>query len=385
MDIPQVSQLDIEAQVNQALARNARRVLFSYPLLCLIISFQSDFLDGRWSVYWLFALFFCLLSAVRFWHCTQCAKHPLVVWRRLFAVLSLLSVLLWTLLVVIVLLDSGLGTIASVWLIVSAGIAAGGASSMSPSRALAMAFISAAVLPIILALLWLNSPEAMAFVFCLLIFWLHVAAMVWQQSAVFRSAITDNLRLTSYAQALERVGRRDSLTQLFNRGYFNQRASNEWKRLARSGQPLSLLMLDIDHFKSINDSYGHLVGDQCLRLTAVLLEQALRRPSDVVARFGGEEFVVLLPETELEGALAVAEGICQVFSQRKDDPLAGDTAGLDAFRELSHIRFTVSIGVATHLPAQGGSIESLLDAADQSMYEAKRLGRNRVYAASAEG
>ena len=171
-----------------------------------------------------------------------------------------------------------------------------------------------------------------------------------------------NARL--YVQVQEQA-RTDALTGLNNRGEFQRQLEDEVERSRRYNRPFSLLILDIDHFKNINDSYGHPAGDEVLRaLAARLREQS--RPVDQVARYGGEEFVVILTETAGEGALAVAERLRAAVADSAVAVTGGRT-----------ITVTISIGVAT-FPADAGSGTELIAAADAALYAAKQGGRNRT-------
>lgn len=160
----------------------------------------------------------------------------------------------------------------------------------------------------------------------------------------------------------------DGLTQIANRHYFNEVFDLEWRRCARTQKPLSLVLADLDEFKRYNDTYGHLVGDECLTRFATMLTQTVNRAGDVVARYGGEEFVVLLPETSPEGALHIAQVIHQ------------STRQLQIPHHSSSVCSTVtaSIGVASCLPTVQGYVTDLIEAADIALYESKRQGRDRV-------
>lgn len=158
----------------------------------------------------------------------------------------------------------------------------------------------------------------------------------------------------------------DGLTGLGNRIYLNEVMDSEWRRLQRSGEPFSVLMLDIDHFKNVNDTYGHLCGDVCLKQVARTAQDLLQRPADGAFRYGGEEFVVLLPATDEQGALYLGEQIRQKVS----DLVVGC--------EGQEIRFTVSIGVGCLIPDANTSPADLLHNADVALYDAKHGGRNRV-------
>ncbi|MDE1007329.1 MAG: diguanylate cyclase [Paraburkholderia fungorum] len=183
------------------------------------------------------------------------------------------------------------------------------------------------------------------------------------------------LRDKSRAQAaLVRLAATDPLTGLSNRRVLDKRLDEEWRRARRSGQPLSALFIDIDHFKHFNDVYGHASGDEALTAVAECISATVLRPVDLVARYGGEEFAVILPDTAAEGALNVAEQIRgKVQSLRV------------AHRDGEVIAVTVSIGCATCVPADGANALDLLAAADRQLYAAKAAGRNRVRSAVSAG
>ena len=173
--------------------------------------------------------------------------------------------------------------------------------------------------------------------------------------------VTDLVR---NAEQLEKLATTDGMTGLHNRRQFMKLAEAEWGRFQRHGRPLSLLMLDVDYFKSINDRFGHYVGDQVVAQIAALCREG-RRVSDVVARIGGEEFALLLPETTAEAAYAVAERLRRNVEL---SPLLSNGNGLAV---------TVSIGVAEAGPGMSGIVDLMKDS-DRALYEAKGAGRNRV-------
>jgi diguanylate cyclase (GGDEF)-like protein len=171
--------------------------------------------------------------------------------------------------------------------------------------------------------------------------------------------------------ALRQMSLEDPLTQIANRRHFETSLQLAWRRGARKGQPLALLMIDIDFFKGVNDHHGHSYGDECLVSIARVLREHARRPDDVVARIGGEEFVMLLPDTEKTGAEAVAMRIQQAIQ------LLGMANQASPFNR----KLTISIGVgAVTQPAYGVDPAILVDCADQALYDAKHQGRNRTCA-----
>ncbi len=171
----------------------------------------------------------------------------------------------------------------------------------------------------------------------------------------------------------------DALTGLANRRAFDRRLADAWREASDHGSMLAIILLDIDHFKQLNDTFGHLYGDKVLRRIGRLLQETLRQKADVVARFGGEEFVVLLPGTSLEGALLVAERM------RKLIELAG-LPGMETNLPNQNLSAaTVSCGVAVGSPMQYESSQQMLELADKALYQAKRAGRNLVCRASLDG
>ena len=189
--------------------------------------------------------------------------------------------------------------------------------------------------------------------------------------------IDTHVKLTKQTQALkeaqeklEKLVNLDSLTNLYNRRYFSDISKNIISMGKRKEEPLSVIMIDIDKFKNINDNYGHSVGDQVIKLLADKLISNVR-DSDIVARFGGEEFAIILPNTDIKNSLLIAEKI------RKDV----EECGLQQCNLESHddsIKFTVSLGVDELKYDQDTQIDSALNRADKALYEAKRTGRNKV-------
>ncbi|WP_341937687.1 diguanylate cyclase [Marinimicrobium sp. C2-29] len=167
---------------------------------------------------------------------------------------------------------------------------------------------------------------------------------------------------------LEALSQLDSLTQIYNRRTFNERAEQQWLLAIRHQTPISVLMIDVDHFKPYNDHYGHPAGDRCLKQISRALKSCLHRPADVLGRYGGEEFIALLPDTDRAGAKRVAECLN------------------DAIRELdlehrfspSGDRVTVSIGGATCNHSMGHSLEEVIKCADRALYKSKHNGRDRA-------
>ena len=182
-----------------------------------------------------------------------------------------------------------------------------------------------------------------------------------------------NAQLSEANAHLERISAFDSLTGIANRRRFDDYFEEEWRRTRRNGAHLSLIMIDIDHFKRFNDRYGHQAGDSVLHRVAHTLSKELHRAGDLVARYGGEEFVVLLPAADAERALKFAERL-----------RAGvEAMGIAHEANPSSTRLTISLGVATTMPREKAvTARELVHQADRALYRAKQHGRNRVVAVS---
>ena len=169
-------------------------------------------------------------------------------------------------------------------------------------------------------------------------------------------------------QGLRRLSYLDVLTGVANRRRFEESLDLEWRRASRAGMPVSLIMIDTDFFKPFNDAYGHQRGDDCLILIANTIRNALNRPGDMVARYGGDEFMTLIPGTNAEGAAEMAEA------------MRGRVEAMEITHEGSPYGkvVTISLGVVTAYPTRGFSSGELIAAVDEALYQAKEEGRNRV-------
>ncbi|MGD1716458.1 PAS domain S-box protein [Dapis sp. BLCC M172] len=182
-----------------------------------------------------------------------------------------------------------------------------------------------------------------------------------QQSKLYQQLQNSNEKLYQLATL-------DGLTQIANRRYFNEYLEQEWLRMAREKKPLSLIMCDIDFFKKYNDTYGHQKGDECLQRVAKTISAVVKRPADLVARYGGEELAVILPNTNLEGAIYIAKIIRQAIYNLE---IPHQSAPI-------YKQVTMSLGVSSIIPFPEATSKSLIAGADQALYQAKEKGRNQV-------
>ena len=188
------------------------------------------------------------------------------------------------------------------------------------------------------------------------------------RSSIVRARVRNHLELKRYRDHLKVSSFVDALTGVPNRRRFDEALDSEWRRARRNQSPLSLLLMDIDFFKAYNDHYGHPAGDDCLRRLAQGMAEVVLRPADLLARYGGEEFVMLLPETDADGALSVANRVQKTVSQLAIPHAYSTVVG----------QITLSTGAATLVPTEALAPGDLIRCADELLYAAKRRGRNQV-------
>jgi len=193
--------------------------------------------------------------------------------------------------------------------------------------------------------------------------------------AVVRARVRSQLTIKRQADAMRELSMTDGLTGVANRRSFNDTIDAEWRRCARAGMPLSVIMIDIDHFKLYNDHYGHQAGDQCLQQISAAMKRCAARPQDLLARYGGEEFILLLPQEGPDGTEVVAQRILDEVRKLALPHAASPTAP----------QVSISMGLATAMPPIDSTDPSaLIRAADANLYRAKQTGRNR-YCISLDG
>ena len=202
----------------------------------------------------------------------------------------------------------------------------------------------------------------------------HSAAYLTQiqRDEAYRALRRSQQELMETNLELQRLTNVDGLTGLSNRRYFDQYLDTEWRQAMRAREPISLLIIDVDHFKQYNDTYGHLAGDEVLKTVATAVRSAFQRPKDLAVRMGGEEFAVVLPQTPAGDLAFLAKKVVQAI----------EALGLPHAASPIADKVTISVGGATHIPAGDDLPERLIEAADKAMYDAKRSGRNRAATAT---
>lgn len=196
----------------------------------------------------------------------------------------------------------------------------------------------------------------------------HITELEEARKTLEQRVAQRTIELQQALKKLKALVNLDGLTQIFNRRYFDESLQREWQRGRRDKSEISLIICDIDYFKIYNETYGHLGGDSCLQKVAQEIRRQVKRPSDVVARYGGEEFVILLPNTNLSGALTLAEMIRNAI----------ETMNISHENSLVSDNVTLSLGVSCKIPEQIEQYKELIKEADDALYEAKENGRNCI-------
>lgn len=187
-------------------------------------------------------------------------------------------------------------------------------------------------------------------------------------ASIIKARIKNHLELKKYNDFLEKLSFIDELTGLFNRRYLDKMLKKEWRCALRTGEILSMLLIDIDFFKGFNDCYGHLEGDKCLKQVATVLKNSVLRSSDVVTRYGGEEFIIILPSTPQEGAIKVAKRIQEQLALLQIEHQGSEVGDY----------VTLSIGTASVDSREFINEKGIVEMADFALYQAKKQGRNRI-------
>lgn len=351
------------------LATRMRNGLLIYPAVWVILMQVDGFAQRHPEFAWGHAAALTLITLVRLHFNHTLASRLDGNFDQTQQIIRLLSVvhnLYWGVLCAVILSAPDAENLRWLMLTTTVGITAGGTVIVSIDAVLPMLYPLCTLSPTVLALLpqggstnlAISGLAAVCFAYSLGVSRL-VGKDYWENQR-------SQAMLEQRARELEALSRTDALTQVPNRLRFQERLSQSWRDARRRREPLAIAMVDLDHFKKINDSYGHPCGDRCLQAAAQALTETARRPFDLVARYGGEEFVVLMPNTDLSGALQVAEKMLAQIRQTH------------VFEGDHDIALSCSIGVSVITPSVSHDEARLVQEADAALYHAKQHGRARV-------
>lgn len=365
----------LKQQALHDLTLRARGGMFIYLATWFITTLWAD-IPARFPLFfYLNTLAFVVIALFRAAQYLAHRKHPYRNVERMSCWLVsaiLISALHWGAMAAWIVHDPDFAELKYVYLISMAAFAIGGTSTLSISREVRILFPLLIFSPTIAMNIYLGNTEDRILVALALISMVYVFEASRVSNRDYFKAVSNQQLANERAQLMEQLSITDPLTQLKNRMYFNMKYTQEWKRCNRLRSPLALLMLDLDHFKNLNDTYGHLFGDECLQEVARILSRELPRATDTVARYGGEEFVILLPDTDTRQAEAIAERLLGAIA----------SAQLSADRRT--VRVTCSIGLGSTVPDHDSGGKTLLMTVDEALYRAKENGRNQ-YCVAGDG
>lgn len=302
-------------------------------------------------------------------------------WYNKFIILTIMAGFSWGIGGIII--ANNLGVLSQLYIfIVLTGVGAAAIPLLGAVRVVMLAFLIPVTVPYLIYIAYWQDEQRAVLFFIFALYALGVAVSIFrldkntsaslsvqfENNKMMQLLSESNQQLKKANEKLETLILEDALTGIHNRRYFELKLETEWKRESRDKRILTLMVIDIDYFKLYNDNYGHAQGDECLKSLAQLLKSALNRPSDVFARIGGEEFVVLLTDVDVEGAMSVAK---KMQSLLKLAELAHVTSPINDF-------LTISIGIAAVVPGDDTTALGLFKAADKALYSAKAKGRDQI-------
>jgi diguanylate cyclase (GGDEF)-like protein len=338
-----------------------------YGFLLPVVFWPFDFYILQPMLSTVFALSMLFISILRVFHkliTKQLYQYSVKLWRCLFFFLSLCHAGILSAFFVFSIYDERFTPILHVTMLAIGGISSGAVVALIPRIKFALVNLSVLLIPSMVAGVLIH--EKFHFAVMLAVFFGYIAMIGVRSSKEYNRSFEIELMLDEQKNELERLSKIDALTNIYNRGYFNIEFEKQWEYASRLKLRLSLLLVDVDYFKAFNDNYGHLLGDACLVHIAKIINQVGKRETDLAARFGGEEFVLLILENEGKEATEIAEVLRQKI---ENSPFYVDGKSFPV---------TVSIGVASIQPTYKTDSRQLIEQADSALYKAKNQGRNLV-------
>ncbi len=349
------------------LTMRAKSGILTYACIWLILAFSYEINTNHPAFFIINSATIFLIFVSRVWHFLLLKKQPhnnvykMSYWLELTILAAAAH---WGTMTAWILYNDSLNDLQTVILIITPAIALGGACTLSISSKIRMLYPTLMFIPFIGILVYQADTQSLSLAAITSIGLVYIFTATKATHDDYWAAVTNHMVAEERAQLMEKLSTTDPLTQLKNRMYFDKKFEKEWLNCTNLKRPISLVMLDLDFFKKINDNYGHVFGDECLKAVASTISQIATRPTDCVARYGGEEFVILLPNTDDETTKMLALRMINAI------------ASLVLNYQGEKISLTCSIGGSTITPQIKANQTSLLKAADSALYQAKDAGRN---------
>ncbi len=341
--------------------------IYIYALILPIIFLTFDFHVHHPLLSFVYSIIMLMLSSLRLIH----AKFSLVLyeksrqlWFYLLTSLQFTQAGIIGTVLALAMYDPRFSSINHMIILAISAISSGALIAQTPQFKVALSNLIVLLLPSLLVYIFVDSY--FNFVFLFIFYGIGQIFILLHAHKNYYRGLLNEEELTSQRKSLEAANKLDPLTKIYNRGYFNTAYELNWEMAIRHKHSQALLIIDVDYFKAVNDNHGHLVGDKCLISVANIINSVARRKTDLVARFGGEEFIILLDDTPKEAVLELAEEIRSAVAESVYKE--GDT----------NLKVTVSIGVSITIPQLNMPPNDLIKTADKALYRAKEAGRNRV-------
>jgi diguanylate cyclase (GGDEF)-like protein len=359
----------IQRRIDMDLLSRAMTGVVVYGFMLPVVFWPFDFYILQPTLSTVFALSMLFISILRGCHYAitkSLYQYSVKLWRSSFYFLSLCHASILSTFFVFSIFDERFTAILHVTMLAIGGISSGAVVALIPRIKFALVNLSVLLVPSIVSGIIIS--EKFPFAAMIAVFFGYIAMIGVRSSKEYNRSFETELILDQQKNELERLSKIDALTNIYNRGYFNIEFEKQWEYASRLKLRLSLLLVDVDHFKAFNDNYGHLLGDACLVHVAKIINQVGKRETDIAARFGGEEFVLLILENESESEKAAK--VAEILRQKiESSPFKVDD-------KLFPV--TVSIGVASIQPSHKMDSRQLIEHADSALYQAKHQGRNLV-------
>ena len=356
-------------QAHKDLADRAFPGIFIYTVVWLIVSIWAGVPEKSPMFFSINTAIMIIIAILRLIHYRGIKKYSesySQTMYRFLVGLILFSALHWGLLSAWIIWGGDYNDVHYPFMVILAAFAIGGTSVLCVSRTIAFLFPAFIFFPtIIVGLIVFQTTEHLVLAGLAIISMCYIYPAAKLTHNNYWQGLYNHKLVQDRALEMELLSITDQLTGLNNRMYFNNKFNEEWQRCHRSKVPFSLLLMDLDHFKKINDAYGHIMGDECLKKVAVVLKTEIKRLTDTVARYGGEEFVIILPNTDIEASEEVADRVLKSIRE------------IDLEYEGQKIKVTCSIGLAHAFPNEDMDRHLVLKQADDVLYQAKQQGRDR--------
>ena len=357
----------VNKRVLQDLKKRSTVGIFFYILLAFIVVFADNYYERHrfFSMFFLLSMSgICSFRLIHLVISRNMDDRYEIPNRNIFSISVIISALIWGVAFALIMLQKNEYAVQMLMPVLICGLCAGGVVAFLPHRWLSIYYNMSMLMPAAVSLFMKGTNTSLATM--ILLFSIYLVIMAYRGNQEYWDALENEHLLELKSRELAHLSNTDVLTGLYNRRYFDQAIDLEWKRSGRNNAILSVIIFDIDHFKNINDTFGHQAGDEYLTKTAATLSAVFKRDYDIVARYGGEEFIVLLPGTNAEYARQLAEQTRQKI----------ESLMLDYQRKK--IAATISAGIMCSVADFNTSPDYIVACADKALYKAKHAGRNMV-------